>query len=1161
MRPTTLLKRNLTYYWRIHLAVVLGVATAVAVLAGALLVGDSVRASLRELVLLRLGKADQVITVNGYCREQLADELQSQSRFRSEFRAICPMIVLEGFVTHQESGRRASDVQVYGVDDRFWRFHGGDQAHAGLKQREVLVSAGLVRELASKAGDSLLLRLEKPSEIPAESLHGRKEDSGRTIRLTVGEVLGRPGEFSLRPRQGDVRALFVSLQRLQKELEKEGKVNTLLVSERNPRPEGSASREFLEKLIRETFRLEDLGIKLRILESGQCLALESESALLNETLAKTARETAERMSLRVSPFLTYLVNVIRSGRGEIPYSLVTAVDPDTYQKLLRERPGRESGQRPGNGNRFVNASPYPLASDSTPPPIVLNDWAAHALGVQPGAAVSLDYYVWESAGRLVTQTATFRLEAIVPIGGLAADRDLVPEYPGITASESLSEWDPPFPMDLARIRPRDEEYWQRYRTTPKAFIPLEKGQSLWHSRFGQLSSLRFFLPDAAGKDLPSTLANYRKGLQEAIDPFQSVFSVYPVRAQGLAASQGATDFGEYFLYFSFFLVVSALMLAGLFFKLGVEQRLREIGLLQALGFSAARIRIFFLSEGLLLAGLGSIGGLAGALAYGALMMVGLRTWWSGAVGTTYLHLHVSAISLFWGAVGGVLAALGYIAWTLRSLNPITPRSLLAGNRETAAVARHFKPAKGRHNRLFGPRPLAPTAAWAFTFSGSVLILCAQQKWINQVMGFFGAGTLWLLAILCHQAVWLSGNKRTLLQGKGWWALSRLGIRNATYRPGRSILCVALIASASFIIVALDAFRWGEASSAQDKESGSGGYPLLAESVLPLYYDPNSTEGKLALNLADDSVLKDVAFSRFRVRAGDDTSCLNLYQPRNPKILAPTEEFIRSGRFAFRDSLARSPEEKRNPWLLLEKQIGDGKIPVIADSNSMAYALHLRLGEELILNQGSEHPVGLKLVGALADSLFQSEILMSEPNFLRLFPDQEGYRFFLLDVAPEKTPAVTALLEDRLSDFGFDAIPTSERLAGFHRVENTYLSTFQSLGGLGLVLGTMGLAAVLWRNALERRRELALLQAVGYNPSRLGLIILSENILLLGAGIVTGTLCALLAIVPAFSGHGGILPMVSMGSLLLAVLATGAAASLLATAIALRSPLLPALRSE
>ena len=58
--------------------------------------------------------------------------------------------------------------------------------------------------------------------------------------------------------------------------------------------------------------------------------------------------------------------------------------------------------------------------------------------------------------------------------------------------------------------------------------------------------------------------------------------------EGLAASRGATDFGEYFVYFSFFLVVSALVLVVLFFKLGVEQRVREVGLLRAVGLVAAR---------------------------------------------------------------------------------------------------------------------------------------------------------------------------------------------------------------------------------------------------------------------------------------------------------------------------------------------------------------------------------------------------------------------------------------------------------------------------------------------------------------------------------------------------------------------------------------------
>ena len=215
---------------------------------------------------------------------------------------------------------------------------------------------------------------------------------------------------------------------------------------------------------------------------------------------------------------------------------------------------------------------------------------------------------------------------------------------------------------------------------------------------------------------------------------------------------------------------------------------------------------------------------------------------------------------------------------------------------------------------------------------------------------------------------------------------------------------------------------------------------------------------------------------FRLRAsrapGDDASCLNLYQPRTPKIIAPTPDFLTANRFVFQNSLATNKEEKENPWLLLNREFPDGAVPVIADANSMTYVLHLKLGDDLVLQQGAT-PLHLRFVAALADSIFQSEVLMAEKNFLRLFPEQEGYRFFLIDTPRSpavQATAIAAVLEDRLADYGFDVQATSERLANFHRVENTYLSTFQMLGGLGLLLGTLGMAAVLLRNVFERRRE-------------------------------------------------------------------------------------------
>ena len=129
------------------------------------------------------------------------------------------------------------------------------------------------------------------------------------------------------------------------------------------------------------------------------------------------------------------------------------------------------------------------------------------------------------------------------------------------------------------------------------------------------------------------------------------------------------------------------------------------------------------------------------------------------------------------------------------------------------------------------------------------------------------------------------------------------------------------------------------------------------------------------------------------------------------------------------------------------------------------------------------------------------------------------------------------------------------------MENTYLATFRALGGLGLLLGTVGLAAVLMRNVLERRRELALLRAVGYRPRHLFTMVLAENVFLLLMGLATGAVCGALATAPAVFARGGHVPLASLAVLLALVAAAGIASSSLATAAARRSPLLDALKSE
>jgi ABC-type antimicrobial peptide transport system permease subunit len=228
---------------------------------------------------------------------------------------------------------------------------------------------------------------------------------------------------------------------------------------------------------------------------------------------------------------------------------------------------------------------------------------------------------------------------------------------------------------------------------------------------------------------------------------------------------------------------------------------------------------------------------------------------------------------------------------------------------------------------------------------------------------------------------------------------------------------------------------------------------------------------------------------------------------------------------------------------------------------MTYVLHKQLGDDIVLQRG-DRDIRLRLVAALRDSIFQGELIMAEQHFTQLFPEQEGYRLLLVRGGQGQIDRVRTTVEEGMADLGASVTGTTERLAQFHRVENTYLSTFQTLGGLGLLLGTFGLATVLLRNVLERKRELALLGAVGYRRGHVMTMVVAENLLLLVAGLAAGSLSAALAISPALAERGSRLPFTS-GSILLmiAVLITGLLSSVIAMRAATRMPLLASLRSE
>jgi hypothetical protein len=253
---------------------------------------------------------------------------------------------------------------------------------------------------------------------------------------------------------------------------------------------------------------------------------------------------------------------------------------------------------------------------------------------------------------------------------------------------------------------------------------------------------------------------------------------------------------------------------------------------------------------------------------------------------------------------------------------------------------------------------------------------------------------------------------------------------------------------------------------------------------------------------------------------------------------------------------------------LDQPIQDNIVPVIADATTAEWVLHKKLGEILEIpdergkpNERGENVIQLRIVALLQDSVFQSELLLSEAHFLHLFPRQEGYNFFLIETPPDKTQEVKELLQASLVPRGMEVTDSIDRLRSYMAVENTYLLTFQALGGLGLLLGALGLAVVLLRSVWERRGELALLRALGYRKRTLDWLVLAENGFLLVLGLAGGSIAALVAVAPHLAGSGGRLPWLEIAGLLAAVLIVGLLAETAAVAATLRAPLVAALRRE
>lgn len=1115
MNWLSLILRGARYHARTHLGVVLGAAIATAALAGALILGDSVRATLRASALSRIGRAEVALdSGDRFFREDLATRLArtalsnsipSDTRWTTALR-------LNGLLTVPGTGGTAPRVQVLGVDPLTWPGFAGWSAAQPSESwqagRELYINEPLAAQLQAKVGDEVLVRVRKPGLLSSEAALTPKTEHAVALRLRIGRVLttSELGAFSLHAGASAQPNAFIALPVLNEAVELTNRANLLLAGP-DAKNSSPADMNKWQRALGQAWTLEDAGLIIRTVQGPQAAQIElTSSRVFLDPPAARAAVTHQPLQL-----FTYLANLIQCGSRSVPYSMVTAVadsqDDSSAPRLLETDPALKDGE------------------------ILINDWLARELRVDKGSELKLSYYVVESGGNLVERTNTFTVRAIVPLAGKYADRTLMPEFPGIARAESTHDWDVGFPLRYP-IRPQDEAYWKEHRGTPKAFITLKAGQQMWGNRFGALTALRFSVP--AGKPAEAFASTLRAQLHDKLDPATLGLQLTDVRQPALRAASQAQDFGELFLGFSFFLVIAALLLMALLFRFALEQRMGEIGLLLAVGFRPGQVRAVLLGEGLVLALAGGVLGSVAGVFYAHGLLVGLRTVWNAAAGGLNLSLDVQPSALIISALSGAGIALLTTGLGLRGFTRRPARELLAGE-------------------LGSPRlNKSRIAFWVALISGlaaiSLLLAGGKAEGASQAPVFFGAGALVLICGIALSASWLgrlaSADAPTL-------NLTRLAARGCGRRRGRSLAAIGLLACGTFMIAGPSVFRL-DATDESSPQSGTGGFQIIAETSIPVVQDLNSKEGREFFNL-DPGLFKEATLVPFRVREGDEASCLALTRAQRPRLLG-VDPGLLQGRFTF-----TSPKDAS--WDLLRSSHAAGEaVPAIGDANAIQWALGKKLGDTIEYTDEQGRSFKVRIVGAVANSILQGSLVIDEGAFRERFPSQSGARLFLVATSSNKAQVETALSRG-LEDYGIELVSARERLNAFNAVQNTYLGTFQVLGGLGLLLGSAGLGIVVLRNVFERRAELAVLTAVGFSERQILFLVLVEHLVLLFAGIALGVVAAAIAVSPALSKGGQQLPVSFLSGVLGAVLINGLFWTWLAARKSLHAPLLDALRNE
>jgi putative ABC transport system permease protein len=1087
MRPgiTHTVFRSITYYRKVIIYQIIIIALLSAVITGSLLTGFSVRQSLLHSSSEKLGNTQFLISSGlRYFSPGLTERIKNTADLRCT-----SLLETSGFCQNLLTGKRELKVNINGIRQDFFSFHGIENIL--LKPGEVAINSVLANNLKISIGDEIILSHKPITDISPDSPFAQKTENSSAV-FKVGKILtpGECSDFSLSISQVTPANVFILLNDLISGDEEEAKVNRILLGS-----SANSSFEKIYKYLKGKLLPEDIGLSVRmVLRTGETEIISSRIFIDREILGEIRKVLPSSQ-----PVLTYLVNSISLGLRSTPYSFVAAINPSENNYL-------QSGSN-----------------------IIINRWLAEDINAALNDSIVVTWYAPGKMNDLEEQSAKFKITRIVSQTGLFSDSLLMPEFPGIAGRTSCTDWDAGVKIKMDKIRKKDENYWNDWRGTPKAFISYEKGSELWANNFGPATAIRFS-PDLKVQDLVAAMAG-------KLDPDKCGYTVLDMKAEMSDAAKESVDFSTLFISLGFFIILSCIMLLLLTVSSFFDSRKRQVNTLFALGFNNKMIGKILLYETGITAVTGSAAGaLLGTLVNRVIIFM-LNSVWIGAVQTDTLEAFSGLAPVF---SGFIITAILIFVFTFILIKRYAGK--LGKAEDTVSSGR-----SARLNLIL--------LGLVSVISVSLLAVLLLSDISSSPISFSAGASLFVAGIL----LW----RQYVIRGLSLGRMKRItgatvSGRFFSFYPSQAVAPVLFIAAGLFALIITGINRLEIKEKNLGTSGGTGGYLLWAESAIPVKENLTSPAGRKSFGL-DESPADGLSFIQLKRSQGDDASCLNLSHISVPTLLGvDTEPFVKRNAFSFSTLIPEAA--KGSPWDILSKEVSGNIIYGFADQTVLQWGLKKKAGDTLKMRSESGQLLNVVIAGGLNSSIFQGYLLIGKENFERHLPSVYGSSVFLIDGNRKLIDKYMKLLNTRFENSGITVIPASERLASFFRVTNTYLSVFTIMGGFGMILGVIGLGFVLGRNYNFRKREFALMMASGFTASKIKNMVIKEQILILMAGLLTGIISSVVATLPSIR-NGSDIPWISLVIIVGAIILSGLTALFVSVRSIRQESLISSLRRE